>query len=150
MSRAAEQRLLEQAGASAGMWRAAHAGQRDTWTCASLRELLLAQNRLFTPAPQPSRFASGPPGTCFAIATRVADDHEDPLDVEGMVLADGVPFAFGHAWWVSAASDHVIDSTLPAGAGLAYLGIVLTEDYRPAGDYARVTLAVQHVLTSSN
>ncbi|MGP4104843.1 hypothetical protein [Nonomuraea sp. KM90] len=130
MSRAAEQRLLEQVGAIAGMWRAAPGSHCDTWTCASLGELLLAQNRLFTLAPQPSRFASGPTGTCFAAASRVEHGHAEPLYVEGMVLADGVPFAVGNAWCVSAASDRVIDSTLPDGAGLAYLGIALTDDYR--------------------
>lgn len=130
MSRAAERQLLQQAGAIAGMWRAACARQRDTWACASLAELLLAQGRLFTPAPRPPRFSAGVPGTCFATASRMADEHPDLLYAEGMVLADGLPFAFDHAWCVSAASDHVIDSTLPDGAGLAYLGIVLTDDYR--------------------
>ncbi|GAA1613643.1 hypothetical protein GCM10009733_007200 [Nonomuraea maheshkhaliensis] len=130
MSRAAEQQLLQQAGAIAGLWRSVHAGQRDTWSYASLAELLLAQGRLFTPAPRPPRFAAGPPGTCFTTASRMADEHADLLYVEGMVLADGVPFAFDHAWCVSAESDHVIDSTLPDGAGLAYLGIALTDDYR--------------------
>ncbi|MFB4273452.1 hypothetical protein [Nonomuraea sp. GTA35] len=112
------------------MWRSAHAGQRDTWSYASLAELLLAQGRLFTPAVRPARFAAGPPGTCFATASRMADEHADLLYVEGMVVADGVPFAFDHAWCVSAASDRVIDSILPDGAGLAYLGIALTDDYR--------------------
>uniref|UniRef100_UPI003F49A9D7 hypothetical protein n=1 Tax=Nonomuraea sp. CA-252377 TaxID=3240003 RepID=UPI003F49A9D7 len=60
----------------------------------------------------------------------MADAHADLLYVEGMVLADGVPFAFDHAWCVRAASDRVIESTLPDGAGLAYLGITLTDDYR--------------------
>ncbi|UBU08363.1 hypothetical protein [Nonomuraea gerenzanensis] len=97
MSRAAEQRLLQQAGAIAGMWRFTHAGQRDTWSYASRAELLLAQGRLFTPAPRPARFTAGPPGTCFATAPRMADEQAGLLYVEGMVLAGGVPFAFDHA-----------------------------------------------------
>ncbi|GAA4932857.1 hypothetical protein HD597_000449 [Nonomuraea thailandensis] len=130
MSRAAEQRLLQQAGMIVGLWRSAHAGQRGTWSCASLAELLLAYGRLFTPAARPARFTVGPPGTCFATASRLADEHADLLYVEGMVVADGVPFAFDHAWCVSAASDRVIESTLPDGAGLVYLGIALTDGYR--------------------
>ncbi|MFD0480386.1 hypothetical protein ACFQ0B_78890 [Nonomuraea thailandensis] len=77
-----------------------------------------------------ARFTVGPPGTCFATASRLADEHADLLYVEGMVVADGVPFAFDHAWCVSAASDRVIESTLPDGAGLVYLGIALTDGYR--------------------
>uniref|UniRef100_UPI003F497B27 hypothetical protein n=1 Tax=Nonomuraea sp. CA-252377 TaxID=3240003 RepID=UPI003F497B27 len=68
MNRAAEKRLLQQAGAIAGMWRSAHAGQCDSWSYASLAELLLTQGHLFTPAPRPARFTAGPPGTCFATA----------------------------------------------------------------------------------
>jgi hypothetical protein len=54
------------------------------------------------------------------------------LYVEGMVMAEGVPFAFDHAWCIIAASDRVIESTLPDGMGLAYLGIALTDHYRRA------------------
>jgi hypothetical protein len=53
-----------------------------------------------------------------------------------MVLADGVPFAFDHAWCVNAASEHVIQSALPGRVGLACLGIALTDDYR-RGEQAR-------------
>ncbi|MFD0475155.1 hypothetical protein ACFQ0B_48080 [Nonomuraea thailandensis] len=64
----------------------------------------LAQGRLFTPAARPAALTAGPPGTCFATASRMADGHADLLYVEGMVLADGMPFAFDHAWCVNAAS----------------------------------------------
>ncbi|MGP4105245.1 hypothetical protein [Nonomuraea sp. KM90] len=97
---------------------------------AGLAELLLAQGRLFTPAARPGGFAAGTPGTCFATASRMADEHADLLYVEGMVLADGVPFAFDHAWCVRAASDHVIESTLPDGPAWPTSAIALTDDYR--------------------
>jgi hypothetical protein len=58
-------------------------------------------------------------GACFATASRLADDHQDLHYAEGIVAADGVPFAFDHAWCVSAASDRVVEPTLPDGMSLS-------------------------------
>ncbi|MGP3937285.1 hypothetical protein [Nonomuraea sp. KM88] len=130
--RPATRLLLEQVEAIAGLWRAAHTDRRDDWRYASLAEMLLAHGRLFTPASRPAAFVPGPSGTCFATACRLTDEHAGLLSVEGMVITEDLPFAFDHAWCSTAASDHVIDPTLPDGIGLGYLGIALTDGYRRA------------------
>ncbi|YCK38259.1 hypothetical protein ACNF49_30675 [Actinomadura sp. ATCC 39365] len=135
--------LLEQGEAWVAMWRSACSPQRDGWRFASLAELLLSHGRRFTPASRPPAFVAGPPGTCFATASRWADEHEGLLYVEGMVVAQRVPVAFDHAWCVRAeADDQVIDPTLPDGMGVAYLGVALTDGYRCAQQARRGVDAV--------
>ncbi|MGV9779744.1 hypothetical protein [Streptosporangium sp. NPDC003464] len=85
----------------------AHRGRRDDWPYASLvGRLLLDHGRLFTPADRPAHIQPGPPGSCFASATRIAEAH-DLIYVEGMALVDGLPVGgFDHAWCVDARDGH--------------------------------------------
>ncbi|MBG0825919.1 hypothetical protein HS048_35180 [Planomonospora sp. ID91781] len=133
--------------AQARMWAAAHATARAAWRHASFAALLLQHGRVFDPAPRPAHLPPDPPGSCFASASRLAGAHEHLIYVEGMVLTTGDPLGFDHAWCV----DHggrVIDSTLPDGRGLTYVGVPPTDAYRRAPQAARASdavLTVDHV-----
>ncbi|GGM81879.1 hypothetical protein GCM10012275_60590 [Longimycelium tulufanense] len=78
--------------------------------------LLLAQGRLFTPAPWPGG-RRGQLGACFAGAIEHTRDTGRPL-VIGMAAQPGDPFGTAHAW--CAGTD---------GTATAYLGVPLDHRY---------------------
>ncbi|WP_031172556.1 hypothetical protein [Streptosporangium roseum] len=126
-----EQQLLSHVAAHAALWAGTYRGRRDDWPYAGLAGLLLTHGRLFTPADRPPHIQPGPPGSCFADATRIAEAH-DLIYVEGMALVDGLPVGgFDHAWYVDARDGHhVIDPALPDVWAPAYVGVPLSGAYR--------------------
>ncbi|BCY07183.1 hypothetical protein [Actinoplanes sp. L3-i22] len=98
-----------------------------SWAYPTSAHLLLAEGRLFTPAPLSAATRRTPGWRCYRNAATVARRH-GLLYAEGLAATRiaGTFWSFPHAWCVTP-EGNAVDPTWESGHGLAYLGIALTD-----------------------
>lgn len=123
-----QQQLVDELDTLAAGHRAA--GTERGWRYATTYDLVLDLGRWFTPQTSGAPI----PGTamhCYSVATELAHSTGWAY-VEGYALTELEPGhlqTYEHAW-VSTPAGQVLDPTWGPNAGLAYLGIPITETFR--------------------